>query len=140
MSYAQNRAAYGYSHQSSSSHTTARPEYSGDGAYVHPSRQQAVPAQPDFSAPIIHFGTSREVQPRQSMKDQHFVRAQDDKIQSLLTPATKEQRLLTLFVASIPPKLDDYWVERILKVSLISARIFAEHLVVCQIAPVEARC
>lgn len=93
-----------------------RPRHAESSPYVHPSRQQTVPANVDLTAPVIHFGTSREVAPRQSMKDQHFARAQDEKNQVFLTPATKEQKLLTLFVGGIGAETDDYWMDRILKV------------------------
>lgn len=78
-----------------------------------PPTEQARSSGVDFSAPIIHFGTSREVAPRQSLKDQHFTRAQD---QSFLTAMTKEQKLNTIFLGGLPDDLDDFWMERILKV------------------------
>lgn len=81
--------------------------------YVHPSRMPAV----DLSAPVIHFGTSREVAPRQSLKDQHFTRAQDEKGVAFLTAATKEQKVHTLFVGKISDEIDDFWMERLLKVT-----------------------
>lgn len=88
--------------------------------YVHPSRMQTTPSAEqgrsggvDFSAPVIHFGTSREVAPRQNLKDQHFTRAQE---QSFLTAMTKEQKLHTIYIGELVDELDDFWMERILKV------------------------
>lgn len=108
MSNHSTRNAYGYN-------AAAKPERNMQNnlpALVHPSRQQAV----DFSAPVIHFGTSREITPRQSLKDQQFIRAQDEKGVAFLTAATKEQKLHTIFIGSISSELDDFWMERLLKV------------------------
>ncbi|CCG80931.1 Putative uncharacterized protein [Taphrina deformans PYCC 5710] len=69
----------------------------------------------DLSSPIIYFGTSREVAPRQSGKEQHFVRAADEKSLAALTPMTKEAKLLTLFIAGIPPYFDNLSLEKLFK-------------------------
>lgn len=76
----------------------------------------------DFSAPVIHFGTSREVAPRQSSKDQHFIRSQEDRLQTALAPISKENKLLTLFIGGLPKEMDDSWTERILKARRNSKR------------------
>ena len=77
---------------------------------------QAQSNQFDLSAPVIHFGTAREVQPRQVINNGILNKAQDDKMQSYLVPLTKEQKLLTIFLSNIPSEFDDYWMERVLKV------------------------
>lgn len=78
------------------------------GASAHSSR----PTPVDLTAPVIHFGVSREVAPRQ------YARAQDDKGIAFLTAPTKEQKMHTLFIGSISDKLDDFWMERVLKVRI----------------------
>ena len=94
----------------------ARP-YTDASAYADPQRSQpASTTALDFSAPVIHFGTSRDLETRPTARDPFFTRAVDEKFRTTLFQLTKEQKLLSFFIGGIPQEFDDYWMERMLKV------------------------
>ncbi len=81
----------------------------------------AKPPNVDFSAPVIHFGTSNPAPYKSNgINSTPTVSARNpvEFVQPTgpLQPPSRDQQLRTLFVGSINEVLDDYWIERILKV------------------------
>ena len=111
MSYA---GSYSSSAAPSASQLIAAP-YNGQ-QYQQSFTAQPAALRPDFSAPVIHFGTARDVQPRQPIREEYIGRAQEDK--TILYALTKEQKLLSFYLGDLPDEFDDYWVERMLKVEV----------------------
>jgi hypothetical protein len=100
------------------SQTFARPQSTATAATPASLDDYAVPAtlppNVDLSAPVIHFGTTNPM-PRERIRQGpvDFVPSQ-----TLLAPPTRQQKMHSLWIGGCPADiLDDYWMERILKVS-----------------------